>query len=205
MTFTMYRLHDVDPDEVPKMTQKEIADELQAEDTVLRNKYKGASKAVYYARRLSIYHDEKKPVQKLLVNSDTAIGSVYRPQTTLRRAYFFSIYLALLAVTLYMSYQVVIVYFERESVFQVNVIDPKNVTLPAITICNKNPLRKIPLCQRQEQLIKKWNLTSMERKGLEDLCKKQRSHLTPDNYRQMIPQLVEQDVLHEFGHDIAGL
>ena len=201
----MYHFNDVDPDEVPKMTQKEIADELQTEDTVLRNKYKGASQAVYYARKLSIYHEERKPLQKLLVNSDTALGSVYKPETGLRRLYFFAVYIAMLGLSAYMSYIVLEVYFARESVFTVTASDPFTVTLPAITLCNKNPIRKKPLCAKQEQLIQKWNLTKIERKGLEDLCREERSHLTPDNYRQMIPQLVEFDVLHEFGHDIAGL
>ncbi|XP_003740662.1 acid-sensing ion channel 1-like [Galendromus occidentalis] len=199
----MYRFNEVDPDELPKMTHDEIARELQAEDAALRNKYKGASQAVYYARRLSIYHEEKKPLQKLLVNSDTALGSVYRPETTARRLYFFAIYLAMLGLSIYMSYGLVVGYFARESVFQINAIEPFNITLPAITICNKNPIRKIPLCDRRDSVIAKWNLSAIEREGLEDLCGAKRSQLTPKNFRQMIPAMVEYDFLHEFGHDIA--
>lgn len=171
----------------------------------IRSRYIAAVQATSYARKLSVDAKQRRPLAKLLVDSNTAIGSVFRTNTLIQRRLWLAIYVVLVGFTIYYSGAIIRNYFAHEAVYVLDIKDlENNATLPAITICNKNTVRKTLLCARQADFIRKWHLSRRERAGLFNLCKEGRSNLTAHTYRQVIPQLVEPEVVREFGHDIKG-
>lgn len=136
--------------------------------------------ANFASRFFSVKAEQKAPLVKISVYSNTAAGTTFTRDSWRQRFRFF-VYGILMAFTLYISIIIIRECLASGAVHVLEVTDPPNLTS---FLQLQSAIRKRSLCKQKCSLL--------------------RSKLTPHTYidRQMIPhQLIHPDITRDFEHD----